>query len=115
VTCRHFITAPLAGLITEALSYLPFCSSKGCLGSVGWNGSVSFGRCWRPARRHSDTAAIAGSIALGFLANASFIVGVRGYEGTHTNALFFKLHALVVVSHWLGWFAKLLAVALLPS
>jgi len=88
---------------------------------------------WRPALRQSDTAAIAGSIALGFLTSGSFIVaclafGVRGYEGTLklavlcwlmvplplliTNALFIKLHALVVVSHLLGWLAKLLVAAL---
>jgi len=124
---KRFLWAVLAaGLVSSFTDWL----FAGVLFHEKYN---AYPEVWRPALRHSDTAAIAGSIALGFLTSASFIgvclaFGVRGYESTLklavlcwlmvplplliTNALFIKFHALVVVSHSLGWLAKLLVAAL---
>jgi hypothetical protein len=88
---------------------------------------------WRPALRKNDTPAIAGGIVLGFLTSASFIAAcvafhIRAYQDTLrlaalcwfmvplplliTNALFIKFHPLIVVSHSVGWLAKLFVAAL---
>jgi len=91
---------------------------------------------WRPALRKSDAPAILGSIALGFLTSAAFVAvcvafHVYGYRNALrlaalcwlmvplplliTNALFMKIHPLVVVSHSLGWLAKLCVAALVVA
>jgi hypothetical protein len=83
---------------------------------------------WRPSVAKSETSAVTWSIALGFLTSAAFVFAcvvfyVHGYADSLklaalcwlmipiplliTNALFIKLHPLVVVSHSLGWLAKL--------
>jgi hypothetical protein len=88
---------------------------------------------WRQGPGKSETAAVAWSIALGFLTSAAFmtayiVLRVHGYRTSLelailswlmvpvplqvTNALFIKLHPLVVVSHSLGWLAKLAIAAL---
>lgn len=81
----------------------------------------------------SETSAVTWSVVLGFLTSASFVFTcvlfhVHGYGGTLklavlcwlmvpiplliTNALFIKLHPFVVVSHSLGWLAKLAVAAI---
>jgi hypothetical protein len=88
---------------------------------------------WRQGPGQSETSAVAGSVTLVFLTSAAFIAAcvvfhLHGYGETLrlallcwlmvplplliTNALFIKLHPLVVVSHSLGWLAKLVIAAL---
>ncbi len=88
---------------------------------------------WRIGAGKNETPAVAWSIVLGFLTSAAFMsacigFGVHGYRASLelaglcwlmvpaplliTNALFIKLHPLVVVSHSLGWLAKLTVAAL---
>lgn len=88
---------------------------------------------WRQSPGKSERPAVAWSVALGFATAAAFIFAcaefhIGGYAGTLklaglcwlmipvplliTNALFIKLHPLVVVSHSLGWLAKLVVAAL---
>lgn len=88
---------------------------------------------WRPTLRQNDTGPIAWSMVLGFLTYAAFMAAcvmfkIHGYRFdlqlavllwlmipvplTITNALFIKLHPLIVVSHSLGWLAKLVVAAL---
>ncbi len=91
---------------------------------------------WRQGPNKGEAPAVAWSIALGFLTSAAFmsaciVFGVRGYRASLelaglcwlmvpvplliTNALFIKLHPLVVVSHSLGWLAKLAVAALVAG
>ncbi|HUJ29767.1 MAG TPA: DUF1761 domain-containing protein [Candidatus Acidoferrum sp.] len=88
---------------------------------------------WRPSLKQSDAGPIAWSTALGFVSVAAFLLccdafGIHGYSATLkfaclawlmvpvpltiTNALFIKIHPLIVVSHSLGWLAKLVLAAL---
>jgi hypothetical protein len=88
---------------------------------------------WRIGAGKSETPAVLGSVALGFLTSAAFVAAcvvfsIHGYRPSFelaglcwlmvpvplliTNALFIKLHPLVVVSHSLGWLAKLAVAAL---
>ena len=88
---------------------------------------------WRESVGQRDTRAITGSVALGFVTSAAFVATcvvfrLHGYDQTLslaglawlivpvpllvTNALFIKLHPLTVVSHSLGWLAKLAVAAL---
>ena len=88
---------------------------------------------WRSSIAKSETSAVIWSVTLGFLTCAAFVLTcaifhINGYRGTLTfaalcwlmipipllvtNALFIKLHPLVVVSHALGWLAKLCVAAL---
>jgi hypothetical protein len=89
---------------------------------------------WRPGLEDGgDQGPIAWSTALGFVSVAAFlaacrIFGIHGYSATLqlaglvwlmvpvpliiTNALFMKIHPLIVVSHSLGWLAKLVIAAL---
>ena len=83
---------------------------------------------WRHSSGGGETKAIAWSIGLSFIACAVFVLilellGIAGWERTLglallvwgagcvpvliTNALFIKLHPLVVVSNSLGWLVKL--------
>ncbi|HXX43618.1 MAG TPA: hypothetical protein VEJ38_02745 [Candidatus Acidoferrales bacterium] len=94
---------------------------------------LAYPEVWRQSSGKSETPAVAWSVVLGFLTVAAFIIAceefhVRGYAATLelaalcwfmvplplliTNALFIKLHPLVVVSHSLGWLAKLVLAAL---
>jgi hypothetical protein len=91
---------------------------------------------WRQTGGKSETPAVAWSIVLGFLTAAAFmsvcvIFTVHGYRAgielaglcflmvpvplLITNALFIKLHPLVVVSNSLGWLAKLIVAALVAG
>ncbi len=83
---------------------------------------------WRQGPGKSETPAVAWGVVLGFLTSAAFmsacvVFAVHGYRPALelavlcwlmvpvpllvTNALFVKLHPLIVVSHSLGWIAKL--------
>jgi hypothetical protein len=94
---------------------------------------LAYPEVWRQSPGKSETPAVAWSVVLGFVTAAAFIFAceefhVHGYEATLklaalcwlmvplplliTNALFIKLHPLVVVSHSLGWLAKLAVAAL---
>jgi len=91
---------------------------------------------WRQTGGKSETSAVAWSVVLGFLTAAAFMglyvtVAAHGYRMSLvlaalcwlmvpvplliTNALFIKLHPLVVVSHSLGWLAKLIVAALVAG
>jgi len=88
---------------------------------------------WRLAPGKSEARSIVGSVALGFFTAAAFmgacaVFAAHGYLRTIelaglcwlmvplpllvTNALWIKMHPLVVVSHSLGWLAKLCVAAL---
>jgi hypothetical protein len=88
---------------------------------------------WRQGPNKGEAPAVAWSIALGFLTSAAFmsacvVFGVHGYHASLelaglcwlmvplpllvTNALFVKLHPLIVFAHSLGWLAKLGVAAL---
>lgn len=88
---------------------------------------------WRPTLRQNDARPIAWSMILGFVTYAAFmaacvVFNIHGYRSglqfavllwlmipvplTITNALFIKLHPLIVVSHSLGWLTKLVIAAL---
>ena len=94
---------------------------------------LAYPEVWRPKLRQSDAGPIAWSMILGFLTFIAFMTacvtfGIHGYRFdlefatllwlmvplplTITNALFIKLHPLIVVSHSLGWLAKLVLAAL---
>jgi len=94
---------------------------------------LTYPEVWRQSPGKSETPAVAWSVVLGFITAAAFILAceefhVHGYAATLklaalcwlmvplplliTNALFIKLHPLVVVSHSLGWLAKLTVAAL---
>jgi hypothetical protein len=83
---------------------------------------------WRQGPNKGEAPAVAWSIALGFLTSAAFmsacvVFAVHGYRSSLelaglcwlvvplpllvTNALFVKIHPLVVFAHSLGWLAKL--------
>jgi hypothetical protein len=127
---KKFLLAVLvAGVLSSFTDWL--------FGGVLFHGKYNaYPEVWRPALRKSDAPAIAGSAALGFLTSAAFVAAcvtfrVQGYENTLklaalcwlmvplplliTNALFIKLHPLVVVSHSLGWLAKLFVAALVVA
>jgi hypothetical protein len=88
---------------------------------------------WRASVGQSETRNIVISILLSFLACAAVALGLKFFAITGwdkmflfvvvvwaagplptmvTNALFMKLHPLVVVSNSLGWLVKLLLVAI---
>jgi hypothetical protein len=88
---------------------------------------------WRVGAGKNETPAVLGSVGLGFLTSAAFVgacmaFSVHGYRASLelagfcwlmvpiplliTNALFIKLHPLVVVSNSLGWLVKLAVAAL---
>ena len=88
---------------------------------------------WRLAPGKSEVSSVAWSVALGFLTSTAFmaacvVFSIRGYQASFefaglcwlmipvplliTNALFVKLHPLVVFSHSMGWLAKLCVAAL---
>ena len=96
---------------------------------------LAYPEIWRASVGKSEGRAVAWSVALGFLACASFrlcvVFRIHGHGQTLklaalcwlmvpiplliTNALFIKLHPLVVVSHALGWPVKLVVAALAAS
>lgn len=94
---------------------------------------LAYPEVWRQKPGQDDTAAITWSMILGLLTSAAFMAtcvafNIHGYRAslefaalvwlmvplplTITNALFIKLHPLIVVSHSLGWLVKLAVAAL---
>ncbi|MGA8072893.1 MAG: DUF1761 family protein [Candidatus Acidiferrales bacterium] len=88
---------------------------------------------WRPRGGAGETKAIVWSSLLSLLSIAGFILAcsafsIRGYKPafelaaliwlmaplpmTITNALFVKMHPLIVLTHCLGWFARFMIVAI---
>ncbi|HUJ83567.1 MAG TPA: hypothetical protein VLW83_16895 [Candidatus Acidoferrales bacterium] len=123
----HFLLAVLAaGIISSFTDWF--------FGGILFHDKyLAYPEVWRRSLAKSEAPAVAWSIVLGFLTAAAFIFvcavfHVRGYAGTLklamlcwlmipvplliTNALFIKLHPLVVVSHSLGWLTKLVVAAL---
>jgi len=127
----HFLLATLAASIAISLSDWFFT------GVLFHDKYRAHPEIWR--KREGEGQAIALSTLLGVLTSAAFIFasfefGIRGFASTFrfavlcwliaplplliTNAIYIKLHPLVVVSHALGWLARLtiaaIAVAFLP-
>ena len=123
----HFFLAVLAaGIISSFTDWF--------FGGILFHSKYSaYPEVWRASVAKSETTAVIGSIALGFVTAAAFIFTctvfhARGYSAALrlaglcwlmipvplliANALFIKLHPLVVVSHSLGWLAKLAVAAL---
>lgn len=94
---------------------------------------LAYPEVWRPGLMQGrDAGPIAWSMALGFVSVSAFMAacvqfGIHGYSPTLsfallawlmvplpliiTNALFMKIHPLIVLSHSLGWLAKLIIAA----
>ncbi len=126
----HFVLAVLAaGIITSFTDWF-------FAGILFHDKYLVYPEVWRQTGGKSETPAVAWSIVLGFLASAAFMglcvaVAAHGYRAPLvlaglcwlmvpvplliTNALFIKLHPLVVVSHLLGWLAKLVIAALVAG
>jgi hypothetical protein len=124
---KHFLLAVIAAGIISSFTDWFF---GGFLFHAKYNAHPEI---WRASLRKNDAPAIAWSIALGFLTSAAFVAAcavfhLHGYSETLTlaglcwlmvpvpllitNALFIKMHPLIVVSHSLGWLAKLAVAAL---
>ena len=123
---QHYL---LAVLVTGVISSF----TDWFFGGILFHGKyLAHPEVWRQTGGRSETPAVAWSIVLGFLTAAAFmaisvILDVHGYgpllalAGLSwlmvpvplliTNALFIKLHPLIVVSHSLGWLAKLAVAA----
>jgi hypothetical protein len=119
---KHFLEAVfIAGFVSSLTDWL----FGGILFHDKYNAHPEI---WRLTPGMSETPAVAWSIALGFLTSAAFmsvcvVFSVHGYCSSLelaglcwlmvpvpllvTNALFVKLHPLIVLSHSLGWLAKL--------
>ena len=119
---KHFVLAVIAAAIAGSLADWPFA------GVLFHDKYLAYPEVWRPNLKQNDAGPIAGSIFLGLLTFAAFMAAcvmfnIHGYRSylefavllwvmvplplTITNALFIKLHPLIVVSHSLGWLAKL--------
>jgi hypothetical protein len=127
---KHFLLAVLAAGFVSSLTDWFF-------GGILFHAKYSvYPEVWRASVAKSETSAVTWSIMLGFLTAAAFIFTctvfhAHGYAETLrlavlcwlmvpiplliTNALFIKLHPLVVVSHSLGWLVKLGVAALAAS
>lgn len=122
----HFVLAVLvAGIVSSFTDWF--------FGGILFHGKYSaHPEIWRQGPGKSEASAVAWSVVLGFLTSGAFmatclVLPVHGYTGTLklaglcwliapvplliTNALFIKLHPLVVISHSLGWLAKLVVTA----
>jgi hypothetical protein len=124
---KHFLLAVVVAGIGASLADWLFA------GILFHDKYDAYPEVWRPGLRGGDQGPIAWSMAFGFLSVAAFLAAcgifrVHGYGATLklaglvwlivpvpliiTNALFMKIHPLIVVSHSLGWLAKLLVAAL---
>ena len=123
----HFLLAVLAAGAACSLTDWFF-------GGILFHGKyLAYPEVWRQGPGKSEASAVTWSVLLGFVTCACFpfvcvAFHVGGYAKTFelaalcwlmipvpllvTNALFIKLHPLVVVSHLLGWLAKLCVAAL---
>ena len=130
---KHFFAAVLAAGFVSSMTDWLFA------GILYHSKYLTYPEVWRQRPGKSEATAVIWSVVLGFVTAAAFVLTcavfhVRGYDGTLKlatlcwlmvplplliiNALFIKLHPLVVLSHSLGWLAKLcvcaVAAALLP-
>lgn len=126
----HFFLAALAAGLVSSLTDWFFA---GILFHSKYN---AYPEVWRASVAKSETSAVTWSVALGFLTVASFLIAcvvfhIHGSGGPLklavlcwlmvpvplliTNALFIKLHPLVVAAHSVGWLAKLVVAALAAS
>jgi hypothetical protein len=119
---KHFLAAILiTGLVSSLTDWV--------FGGILFHGKYSaYPEIWRQGPNKGEGPAVAWSIALGFLTSASFmsaciVFAMHGYRASLelaglcwlmapvpllvTNALFVKLHPLIVFSHSLGWLVKL--------
>ena len=125
---KHFLIAVLVSGIAASFADWLFA------GALFHAKYMAYPEVWRPSLlQGKDSGPIAWSVALGFMSVAAFlasceIFAIHGYASTIkfaclvwlmvpvpltiTNALFMKIHPLIVMSHSLGWLAKLLIVAL---
>jgi len=97
---------------------------------------LAYPEVWRQTGGRSETPAVAWSVVLGFLTAAAFMgvsvtFAVHGYGALLrlaglcwlmvpvplliTNALFIKIQPLTVLSHALGWLAKLAIAAIIAA
>jgi hypothetical protein len=127
---KHFLLALVVAGIAASLADWLFA------GALFHEKYSAYPEVWRPGLRGGDQGPIAWSVALGFLSVAAFLAvcgsfGIHSYGATLklaglmwlvvplpliiTNALFMKIHPLIVVSHSLGWLAKLMIAALSAS
>jgi hypothetical protein len=119
----HFLLAVLVAGIAASFADWLFA------GALFHKKYLAYPEVWRPALMQGrDAGPIAWSMALGFVSVAAFMAAcvkfeIYGYGATLafallvwlmvplpliiTNALFMKIHPLIVVSHSLGWVAKL--------
>ncbi|HLW98287.1 MAG TPA: hypothetical protein VKR82_06555 [Candidatus Acidoferrales bacterium] len=123
---KHFLYAVLAAGVASSFSDWFF------FGVLFHGKYVAHPEVWRQGAGVSETPAVIASTLIGFLTSAAFmaayaVFGMHGYPSafklailvwlmaplpiTVTNALFIKLHPLVVVSHSLGWLARLALAA----
>jgi hypothetical protein len=130
VKWTHFVLAVLvAGVVSSFTDWF--------FGGILFHGRYSVNpEIWRQSPGKSETSAVAWSIVLGFVTSGAFmaayiVVPTHGYSGALkiavlcwligpvplliANALFIKLHPLIVVSHSLGWLAKLVVAALVAG
>lgn len=124
---KHFLLAVLLSGIAGSLADWLFA------GVLFHEKYLAYPEVWRPSLKQNDAGAIAWGMILGFLTFAAFMAAcvtfnVHGYRSDLqlavliwimvplpliiTNAFFIKLHPLIVVSHSLGWLAKLVIAAL---
>jgi hypothetical protein len=124
---KHFLLAVLAAGVASSFTDWLFA------GVLFHDKYFAYPEVWRQKLRQDDTGAITWSMILGLLTSAAFmatcvVFNIHGYRSTLefaalvwlmvplpltiTNALFIKLHPLIVVSHSLGWLAKLALAAL---
>ena len=127
---KHFLAAVfIAGFVASFTDWV----FGGILFHDKYN---TYPEIWRQSVGKSETSAVAWSVVLGFLTSAAFmtacvVFGVHGYRASLelaglcwlmvplpllvTNALFVKMHPLIVFAHSLGWLAKLGVAAVVAS
>ena len=125
MTWLHYCVASIAAGLAVSLTDWVFTG-------VLFHGKYfAYPEIWR--KRTSEVPAIVCSTLLGFVTCSAFIgacvaVGLHGYPGALglaglcwlaapmpllvTNALYIKIHPLVVCSHALGWLVRLVLAAL---
>lgn len=126
----HFLAAVVLSAIAGSLADWLFA------GALFHDKYLVYPEVWRPKLRQNDAGPIAWSMILGLLTFIAFmaarvIFSIHGYRLdlefaallwlmiplplTITNALFIKIHPLIVVSHSLGWLAKLALAGLIAG
>jgi hypothetical protein len=128
---KHFLLAVLVAGIAAC------CADWLFAGVLFHKKYLAYPEVWRPGLLQGrDAGPIAWSTFLGLVSVAAFMAAcgkfeIQGYGATLgfaslvwlmvpvpliiTNALFMKIHPLIVVSHSLGWLAKLVLAALVAG